>query len=215
MFEELEKKYIKSSPDYKFRTLYWIYSIFILGIITTLRFLINYSLLLSIILELLLLLLFVLLYYKYTLKKLKIKASFLPKINDYTYAINKQDIEILKNLLKSYNIKKKDELNAVIDYYKNKQYVKMDTSFFAWIPSAAITIASLIQIAYDPIEKTIDETKLNIIFSSTLGYTISIILIIFVFKTTINIFIIPKKQIYTKIYNNLLYIYFNNKKRII
>ena len=149
-----------------------------------------------------------------TIKKLKIncKKSLLNLLYLYIKENTKSPIDDLAMILANHNFKTRTDLKLAIDFYNEQRPFKAEADFIAWIISITAAIASLVQMAYDKDSKIIDLSKLLVIFQTTIGCVIITIISVFVLKRIINHIFIPKKELYSRLSQDVAYIYLNFEK---
>lgn len=199
MFSDIEKKYKKIEHNFVFSFFYWISALGIAIIVLFISNLCNFTNHLTIIIFYIIFIITNLLFYKYYYKK--------------KYSYKKEDkIRGLIKILNENNIRIKSDIKLAIDYYNSKLPLKIESSFLAWIVSSIISMASLVEIAYDKEENIINYKKLEVVLESTLGFIFVIIIPLIVIKLFLNSFDIPKKEIYSELTDDLSYIYYNHNK---
>lgn len=214
MFKSIEKTYKKNLRVNKFNTFYWISAVTLIIIGSMFNLSDNIKLyFIYIMLFILVLIYFIIDFFKVT-KNVRFKrTNSLPKaINFYFCEIEKQNINNLILLLKKYNFKTKNDIKLAIDYFNSEKPTKIESDYLGWIVSAALTVSSFIEIAYNSDTKTIDTAKLSIIFSSTFGILILFLFPIVAFYFIINKIFISKKETKSLLAEDLTYIYLNFNK---
>lgn len=137
---------------------------------------------------------------------------FSEKIEIYKTCKEQTRMENLLLLLKEHNFITKNNLKIAIDYYNRKRPITVESSILGWIVSASLTLASFVEIAYDKDTGTIDNDKIAVVFGSTLGIIITIIVSILVIKWMIDTVKSPKTKLYSSIEEDLTHIYLNFDK---
>lgn len=212
MFQEIEKDYKMQLKENKFNKFYWISAIILIALTTIFKnFFINKYYIIYIILGILLIIYFIF-DYKKTLKNIKLSNNIIKNLKIYVNQIHASRINCLINNMKKYNIKTKNDIKLTIDYYNNKQPIKIESSYLSWIVSSVLTLSSFIQIAYDSEKQTLDYTKISIILGSSLGIIICLIVPILIIKSIISSIIFSKEKLHSNISEDLTYIYFNFNK---
>lgn len=140
------------------------------------------------------------------------KKKFFVKLEIYKSAKKEKRKVKLLSILRKYNFNTKDNLKIAIDYYSRKKPILIESSILAWIVSAAITLASLVEIAYDKEKEIIDYTKISIIFGSTLGMVIAFLIPILIIKLLFNQLKSSKLKLFSSIEEDLTIIYLDFKK---
>ena len=212
MFQELENNYKKQLKEKKFNKFYWI-SASILIVITRIfqDFFIDKYYLIYIILGIIVIIYFIFDYNK-TLKNVKKSNSIFKNLMIYVNQARTNRINSLIINMKRYNIKTKTDIKMTIDYYNNKQPIKVESSYFGWIISSILTISSFIQIAYDNEKQVLDYTKISAILGSSLGIIICLLIPILIIKSIISSIVFSKEKLHSNISEDLTYIYFNFNK---
>jgi len=125
MFQELENNYKKQLKEKKFNKFYWI-SASILIVITRIfqDFFIDKYYLIYIILGIIVIIYFIFDYNK-TLKNVKKSNSIFKNLMIYVNQARTNRINSLIINMKRYNIKTKNDIKMTIDYYNNKQPIKV------------------------------------------------------------------------------------------
>jgi len=212
MFQEIEKDYKKQLKENKFNTFYWVSATILIALTTVFKnFFLNKYYIIYIILGMLLIIYFIL-DYKKTLKNIKLSNNIIKNLKTYVNQIQVNRIDCLINNMKKYNIKTKNDIKLTIDYYNNKQPIKVESSYLGWIVSAVLTLSSFIQIAYDSEKQALDYTKIYIILGSSLGIIICFLVPILIIKSVISSIIFSKEKLHSDISEDLTYIYFNFNK---
>lgn len=212
MFQEIEKDYKKQLKENKFNKFYWTNATILIIMASMFKdFFINKYYLIYIILIILLIVYFILDYRK-TLKNIKLSNNVIKNLKIYLNQIHIDRINRLIHNMKNYNIKTKNDIKLVIDYYNNKQPIKVESSFLGWLVSFVLTLSSFLQIAYDSENQTFDYTKISIILGSSLGIIICLLVPILIIKFIISNIIFSKEKLHSDISEDLTYIYFNFNK---
>ncbi len=212
MFQKLENNYKKQLKEKKFNKFYWISALILIAITTAFQnFFINKYYLIYIILGILVIIYFILDYHK----TLKNKKKYNNMIKNLIVYVNQTHIDRINSLIinmKRYNIKTKNDIKMTIDYYTNKQPIRVESSYLGWIVSSTLTISSFIQIAYDNEKQLLDYTKISVILGSSLGIIICLLLPILIIKAIISSVVFSKEKLHSNISEDLIYIYFNFNK---
>ena len=146
---------------------------------------------------------------KKVLSKKELKNSFPKKRSLYLDNLNKCFTNNLVNILKENNINKKNDIQVLINYYNRKTSITIQSSIWEKISAFALTIASFVVIGYNDNTNQIDYNKLTVIFGSTLGVILFIVIITFGFKSIFNEIKPPKERLYSSLEQELTYIYMN------
>ena len=215
MFENIEKEYKKNSKERKFNTFYWT-CILIIIILTNFlsKAFNNFNSIKSYVMYILIFIAIITYFivdYKISMKKLKInkKEKVINKLKKYANYNHQKSIDDLVESLANYNYKSKDDLKIAIDYFNCKCPVKIESSFIGWIVSAALTLSSFAELAYDANSKTIDYDKMFVILGSAIGFIICFLIISLFIKLIINSVILSKTKIQSQISADLSFIYLN------
>lgn len=212
MFQEIEKDYKMQLKENKFNKFYWISAIILIALTTIFKnFFINKYYIIYIILGILLIIYFIF-DYKKTLKNIKLSNNIIKNLKIYVNQIHVGRINCLINNMKKYNIKTKNDIKLTIDYYNNKQPIKVESSYLSWIVSSVLTLSSFVQIAYDSEKQILDYTKISIILESSLGIIICFLVPTIIIKSIISSIIFSKEKLHSDISEDLTYIYFNFNK---
>ncbi len=218
MFAKIEKEYKKLSKG-RFFTIYYWCSVLLTLLLTTLfsyifenfnaiRYHFTYFTLF--------ILVFIYFYIDFmnVIKFLNVKKSemLFIKIKKYINYNKDNYIDKLLTILKLHNFKTKSDLKLAIDYYNQKQPIKIDPNYLSWIVSIAITISSLVELAYNDTTQMIDFNKITIIFNISLQYTFIISISFLSAYWLIRLVFLPNKKVYSNIIDDLSYIYLNFNK---
>ncbi|MBR3210965.1 MAG: hypothetical protein IKF71_03385 [Bacilli bacterium] len=213
MFERIEKEYKKNSKEVKFTKFYWISAIISTIVFSTAKIdnnIKNYNFITIIILVIA----YLLIDYNKTIKK-NVKANknkFIDNFKAYLHILKSGNLNNLITLLKKYNFKTKNDLKLAIDYFNSKRSIKIESSFWGHIISALVSIASILAVAYDPINQKIDYTKISIIYGTSIGYILIAIVPIIIIKLIINNIAFSKEKLHLELSDKLSYIYINFDK---
>ena len=215
MYSNIEKEYKKVDLDSNFDKYYWKWSI-IIGIVFIIIFNIfpnNNDLIYLMYLTIFIIcIIYFVRDFRNTVKQKDTEKKFSEKLELYRNFKREERKTKLLSILRKYKFNTKDNLKIAIDYYSRKKPIPIESSILAWIVSTAITLASLVEIAYDKEKEIIDYTKISVIFSSTLGMVIGILIPILFIKFIFNRLRIPKTKLYSNIEEDLTIIYLNFNK---
>ncbi len=212
MYQELENNYKKQLKEKKFNRFYWISALILIATTRAFQnFFIDKYYLIYIILGILVIIYFILDYNK-SLKNVKRSNSIVKNLIIYVDQARTNRINSLIINMKRYNIKTKNDIKMAIDYYNNKQPIKVESNYLGWIVSSVLTISSFIQIAYDSEKQTLDCAKISVILGSSLGIIICLLIPILIIKAIISSVIFSKEKLHSDISEDLTYICFNFNK---
>lgn len=213
MFEDIKKEYKKVDKEIKFVKTYSVCAIaFIISscIIIYAFNLPAYCILYFDTLFIMLMLLYLYMDYKKITKNSKLtKKNIVTKINIYRSINQDNHVKNLIKILNTFNCKSKSNLKLALDYYNSKQPLSVKTSLGEWIISAAVTLISIAQIAYDNNTGAINYDKLFTFLGSATGFVIFSIIILLIFKFFIKAVFISNNEINSKLASDISTIYIN------
>lgn len=122
---------------------------------------------------------------------------------------DKDRIDTLLAIIKKYNIKTKNDIKILMEYFNNQKTIKIDSSFFGWIASFALTISSFVELVYNETTQTIEWTKIATIMGTTIGVIICVVFIYMIFYALINSVFLKKDNLHQMLSEDLAHIYFN------
>lgn len=218
MFFEIANEYKKLNKSWKFNKYYWGGALIIFILLNIISRILENSNIAVFYTFYIFFFIYIFIYlcidFTITIKNLKInyKKSLLNLLYLYIKENTKSPINDLAKILANHNFKTKADLKLAIDFYNEQRPFKVEADFIAWIISITAVITSLVQIAYDKDSKIINLSKLLAIFQTTMGFVIITIISVFVLKRIINYIFIPKKELYSRLSQDIAYIYLNFEK---
>lgn len=215
MYRDFEKEYKKKYYNRNFDFYYLKWSIILLIIFAVIdKYFAKTELVIPFFYLSLILICFNYYFQKYIkfLKTNRNEKKFFSNVKSFINNIENEKNQNFLLLLKENKFNSKTNLKVVIDYYNRKKPILLETSFFGWIITFSLTLASFVEIAYDDKKGLIDYEKLNVIFSSTVFIIILFIISMFFIKFLFSNFKISKNKIYSNIEENLTKVYLNFDK---
>lgn len=217
LYEQIERDYKERRPDRDFNLYYFKYSSIIASVYFIVSLVFKFNFFISILIMTLGIIVILIIYIRKDLnnyltieeKNLSVIKKFFLYINHKNDDDEKKELKTIYFLLEKYNIKTKEEIKLIIDYYNVKIPVENKVSILGWIMSAAVSIASFIIIAYDNEKGIIDNTKLFALFNSVFGLILTIIIPILVFKFIISEVTFSKVKLYSELVDKFSYFYIN------
>lgn len=139
----------------------------------------------------------------------KMPKSLHEKLAAYTQADDEVRMKNLVHDLRAHHLQTKDDIRITLEYFEKQRPVTTRTSLLEWVLSVAITLASIVALAYDDTDSAVNNLKLiGIIWP-----TVKIVLVIMVPILVIGV--ISKKVFFSRakidsiLVEDLAYIYVN------
>lgn len=215
MLNELEREYRKSLSVHRFWNFYGLRAIgvIILATILTLAFGVN-SWIIAIA-TIVILFIFVGYFFYVDMKRViggKVPRRFSARLQAYADADQKLRLNSLLKDLKRYQINRKDDLRLAIDFFEHNRPVTTKTSLLEWVLSIAITLSSIVAIAYDDSLQAVNTAKLLGILLPSIRVAISILVPVLLIGAISNRIFFSRSQVDTILIEDLAFIYVNYER---
>lgn len=182
LFSEIEKEYKKGLQEHRFFAFYWPRATFVAVLALVLDLVLNFNRWLIYSIMVLLLIFFVALFfwreYRRGISRVEPEKLRQTARRHHMKVIFKTDDEIrINNLiedLRSHNLRTKPDLELAINYFERNRPVASKPNLLEWTLSIAVTLSSVVLLAYDADTGAINIHK----FISAFGSTMAIALVI-------------------------------------
>lgn len=213
MFNELEREYQKGLSERRFWNYYGIRAAGIVVIATVCTLVFNVNSWIIAVLTALMLFIFVGRFFSIDMQRVighkKIPRSYLARLQAYAVADQELRIANLLKSLKRNHLIQKDDLRLAIAFFEHNRPVTTKTGLLEWILSIAVTLASVVAIAYDDNLHAIDMTKLLGILLPSVRIALSILVPVLAIGFISNRIFFSKSKIDTILIEDLAFIYVN------
>ena len=216
MFTEIEKQYQENLAEHKFWKFYFRFATPVILVATMVTFLLNLNPWLVTGAVMIYLLYLVAHFFNqevnHILGRRQIHPSLRIKIQAYARADNEYRLNNLLNILHEHNIRTREDLELAIRYFEGRRPVVTKTSLLEWVLTIAITLASVVAIAYDDNSQAINDMKLFHILWPTFRIVLFVMVPGFVIGFISNKVFFSRSKVDSILIEDLSYIYVNYDK---